>query len=478
MLSERRTNVVATLGPASSDAETIKQLIEAGVNVFRLNFSHGSKEMHRTNIGLIRAEAERLRRPVGVLQDLQGPKIRIATFEDDEVALEEGAAFKLTCDDDSPGDVERVGVTYKNLCQDVKGGDTLLLDDGRLRLQVTAIHGATIHTEVTLGGVLSNNKGINIPGADLSIPALTDKDVEDLLYGAELDVDWVAMSFVRSRDDLLLARHYLARAGSQAKLMAKIEKPGAVERFEEILHEVDGIMVARGDLGVEMPPEQVPLIQKRLIRASLDAGKPVITATQMLESMVHSPTPTRAEASDVANAIYDGTDAVMLSAETAVGEYPVDAVRMMDRIARSVEVDEGYKRGMREHYPTPENTTADAVSLGACEMAFTLGAQLIVTFTSSGTTAQRVSRNRPPVPILAVTPNTRAYRQLAVAWGVVPYLSDDIHSTDEMVAVATETIKKVGLAEPGGRFVITAGVPFGMRGTTNLIRVERFRPQG
>jgi pyruvate kinase len=476
MIAERRTKVVATLGPASSDADTIRRLITAGVNVFRLNFSHGSKETHRTNVGLIREEAARLGRAVGILQDLQGPKIRIATFADGEVVLEPGAAFKLTCDDDSPGDVERVGVTYTNLCQDVKGGDTLLLDDGRLRLEVTGIHGGTIETRVVLGGILSNNKGINIPGADLSIPALTDKDVADLTYGAELDVDWVAMSFVRSRDDLLLARHYLARAGSQAKLMAKIEKPSAVERFDEILHEVDGIMVARGDLGVEMAPEKVPLIQKRLIRASLDAGKPVITATQMLESMVHSPTPTRAEASDVANAIYDGTDAIMLSAETAVGEYPVEAVAMMDRIARSVEADEGYQRDMREHYPTPENTTADAVSLGACEMAFTLNAQLIVTFTSSGTTAQRVSRNRPNVPILAVTPNARAYRQLAVAWGVVPHMSDDIHSTDEMVAVATRTIKTVGLAEPGGRFVITAGVPFGMRGTTNLIRVERYRP--
>ena len=477
MIAQRRTKVVATLGPASSDADTITQLIEAGVNVFRLNFSHGSKETHQTNVGLIRREAQRLGRAVGILQDLQGPKIRIATFAEGEVTLEPDASFKLTCDDDSPGDVERVGVTYKNLCQDVKGGDSLLLDDGRLRLEVTAIRGATIHTKVVLGGVLSNNKGINIPGADLSIPALTDKDVEDLLFGAELDVDWVAMSFVRSRDDLLLARHYLARAGSQAKLMAKIEKPSAVERFDEILHEVDGIMVARGDLGVEMPPERVPLIQKRLIRASLDAGKPVITATQMLESMVHSPTPTRAEASDVANAIYDGTDAIMLSAETAVGEYPVDAVAMMDRIARSVEADEGYQRDMREHYPTPENTTADAVSLGACEMAFTLNAQLIVSFTSSGTTAQRVSRNRPNVPILAVTPNARAFRQLAVAWGVVPYMTDDIHSTDEMVSVATRTIKTVGLAEPGGRFVITAGVPFGMRGTTNLIRVERYRPE-
>ncbi len=476
MTPHRRTKIVATLGPASAHADTIKRLIEAGVDVFRLNFSHGTRDVHRTNIELIRQEARASGHPVGVLQDLQGPKIRVGVFADGSVELTEGSSFDLTCGDDRPGDTSRVGVTYKNLYNDVKVGDTLLLDDGRLALQIEALHGETIKTSVTLGGSLSNNKGINIPGADLSIPALTDKDVEDLLYGAELDVDWVAMSFVRSRDDLLLARHYLARAGSQAKLMAKIEKPSAVERFEEILREVDGVMVARGDLGVEMPPEKVPLIQKRLIRASLDAGKPVITATQMLESMIQNPTPTRAEASDVANAIYDGTDAVMLSAETAVGEYPVEAVAMMDRIARSVEADESYQRNMREHYPTPENTTADAVSLGACQMAFNLSAQLIVTFTSSGTTALRVSRNRPAVPILAITPNDRAFRQLTVAWGVVPHMSEDIHSTDEMVAVASRSIQATGVADPGGRFVITAGVPFGMRGTTNLIRVERYRP--
>ncbi len=476
MKPQRRTKIVATLGPASNSAATIKELITAGVNVFRLNFSHGSKDVHRANIDLIREESSRMGRAVGVLQDLQGPKIRTGVFADGEVTLEEGQDFALTCGDDSPGDADRVGVTYRNLYNDVAVGDALLLDDGRLALQITELRGETIYTRVTLGGVLSNHKGINIPGADLSIPALTDKDVEDLLYGAELKVDWVAMSFVRSRDDLLLARHYLARAGSQAKLMAKIEKPGAVERFEEILREVDGVMVARGDLGVEMPPEKVPLIQKRLIRACLEAGKPVITATQMLESMIHSPTPTRAEASDVANAIYDGTDAVMLSAETAVGDYPVEAVAMMDRIARSVESDEGYQRGMREHYPTPENTTADAVSLGACQMAFNLSAQLIVTFTSSGTTALRVSRNRPGAPILAITPNERALRQLTVAWGVVPHISNDIHTTDEMVEVATHGIMDTGLADPGGRFVITAGVPFGMRGTTNLIRVERYRP--
>ncbi len=472
---KRRTKIVATLGPATSSPEMIAKLIEAGVNVFRLNFSHGSRELHKQNVDLIRQESESLGLSVGVLQDLQGPKIRIATFEDGEVFLEEGQRFDLSCDDDSPGDVNRVGVSYKNLFNDVKVGDPLLLDDGRLSLRVKALQGETIQTEVVLGGKLSNNKGINIPGADLSIPALTDKDVEDLLYGAELDVDWVAMSFVRSRDDLLLARHYLARAGSRAKLMAKIEKPGAVDRFEEILSEVDGVMVARGDLGVEMPPERVPLIQKRLIRACVEAGKPVITATQMLESMIANPTPTRAEASDVANAIYDGTDAVMLSAETAVGEYPEKAVRMMNRIALSVESDSGYQKDMREKYPRPEDTTADAVSLGACQMAFNLSAQVIVSFTSSGSTAMRVSRNRPSAPILAITPNERAYRQLTVVWGVYPVLSNDIHNTDEMVVVANEAIKSVDIGAVGGRFVITAGVPFGMRGTTNLIRVERIK---
>lgn len=476
MKTVRRTKVVATLGPASSSAEIITSLLEAGVNVFRLNFSHGTKEMHRTNIELIRQESKRLGRAVGVLQDLQGPKIRTGKFEGGQVDLEQGATFTLTCGDDAPGTDKRVGVTYRNLSNDVKVGDTLLLDDGRLSLEVTGLKGEDIVTRVVVGGVLSNNKGINIPGADLSIPALTDKDVEDLLYGAELDVDWVAMSFVRSRDDLLLARHYLARAGSQAKLMAKIEKPSAVERFDEILQEVDGVMVARGDLGVEMAPERVPLIQKRLIRACLDAGKPVVTATQMLESMIHNPTPTRAEASDVANAIYDGTDAIMLSAETAVGEYPVEAVAMMDRIARSVEADEGYRRAMREHYPSPDNTTADAVSLAACQMAFNLSAQLIVTFTSSGATALRVARNRPSAPILAITPNERAYRQMTVAWGVVSHMSEDIKNTDEMVEVATVAMRSTELAEPGERFIITAGVPFAMRGTTNLIRVERFRP--
>jgi pyruvate kinase len=471
----RRTKIVATLGPSTNEPGMITDLIDAGVNVFRLNFSHGDRATHQRNAAAIREAAAEAGRPIGILQDLQGPKIRTQTFAEGSVELEEGQRFALTCGDDAPGDRERVGVTYSGLCRDVNGGDVLLLDDGRLSLRVEEIEGSTIHTTVTAGGTLSNNKGINIPGADLSVPALTDKDVDDLMFGAELDVDWVAMSFVRSRDDLLLARHYLARAGSQAKLMAKIEKPGAVERFAEILREVDGVMVARGDLGVEMAPERVPLIQKRLIRQSLEAGKPVITATQMLESMIDAPTPTRAEASDVANAIYDGTDAIMLSGETAVGAYPLNAVKMMNRIATTVELDEGYRHALHEQAPEPEDTTADAVSFGACQMAYSLSAQLIVTFTSSGTTALRVSRNRPDAPILAITPSERAYRQLAVAWGVVPHNSSDIQSTDDMVQVASQAIRETGLAEPGGRFVITAGVPFGLSGSTNLIRVERYR---
>ncbi len=474
-MSHRRTKIVATLGPASSDPDRIRDLVRAGVNVFRLNFSHGTPEVHRTNVDRIRTIAAELDANIGVLQDLQGPKIRVGTFADGEVVLVPGASFALTTGDDRPGDASRVGVTYKGLAQDVEAGDALLLDDGRLVLRVVDVVGETIQTEVTLGGVLSNNKGINIPNADLSIPALTDKDVEDLKFGAALDVDWVAMSFVRSRDDLLLARHFLAREGSSAKLMAKIEKPSAVDRFTEILREVDGVMVARGDLGVEMPPEKVPQIQKQLIRECLHAGKPVVTATQMLESMITNPTPTRAEASDVANAIYDGTDGVMLSAETAVGKYPVAAVAMMDRIARTVEADKAYIAERRAYTLGSDETTADAVSKSACDMAYALSASLIVSFSASGATAQRVARHRPSAPILVITPAERAFRQLAIVWGVLPHLSEDIATTDEMVTVAEKVIRERSLIEPGSRYVITAGVPFGMRGTTNMIRVERLK---
>lgn len=475
MENHKRTKIIATLGPATNNPKSIAELIEAGVDLFRLNFSHGTKDDHKKSISYIRKEGKRLGKPIGVLQDLQGPKIRVMTFKKTSIELKEGDSFNLTCDDDSPGDKKRVGVTYKNLCNDVKVDDALLLDDGRLGLKVIGVTGNTIETVVTLGGTLSNNKGINLPRVELSIPALTDKDIDDLLVGVELEVDWVAISFVRSRDDLLLARHYLARAGSKAKIIAKIEKPKAVERFEEILEQADGIMVARGDLGVELEPELVPIIQKKLINLAIESGKPVITATQMLESMITSPNPTRAEASDVANAIYDGTDAIMLSAETAVGKYPVKAVKMMTRIIKSVEADEEYQKVMREHYPKPLGSVSDAISRSACRLVFELSASSIVTFTSSGNTATNVARNRPAAPILTMTPNESVCRQLMLVWGVTPYLGKDVTNTDEMVEYSSRALKKLGLIEKGDIFVITAGVPFGQRGTTNLIRVERLK---
>lgn len=315
----RATKIVATLGPASRNPDTLRRMIDAGMSVARINFSHGDRDDHRASVELIRAIAAEKGRAIGILQDLQGPKIRVARFEDEGgILLEPGDLFSITMDNE-PGNKQRVGTTYKGLAADVRPGMTLLLDDGNLALRVLKVLEGEVQTRVLVGGPLKNNKGINVPEAELSVPALSDKDVSDLEFGAELGADWVALSFVRSRDDLLLARHYLNRLGSRARLMAKIEKPQAVERFEEVLAEADGIMVARGDLGVEMRPEQVPALQKRMIRLCREAGKPVIAATQMLESMVHAPRPTRAEASDVANAIYDGTDAVMLSAESAVG---------------------------------------------------------------------------------------------------------------------------------------------------------------
>ncbi|HGY10035.1 MAG TPA: pyruvate kinase [Oceanithermus profundus] len=475
MLS-KRTKIVATLGPASRAPEVLARMIAAGLDVVRLNFSHGRPDDHRSTVQAVRDAAERAERPVAILQDLQGPKIRVGRFAEGQVVLEPGQPFVLTTADVS-GDAHKVSVSYKGLVGDVEPGQQLLLDDGRLRLRVERVDHAAgeIHTVVELGGALSDHKGINIPGADLSIPAVTDKDIEDLALGAELGVDWVAVSFVRSRDDLLLARHYMNRLGHEAKLMAKIEKPGAVQRFDEILAEADGVMVARGDLGVEMPPEEVPIVQKRLIRRTRAAGKPVITATQMLESMIHAPNPTRAEASDVANAIFDGSDAVMLSAETAVGEYPVEAVAMMARVARAVEGSPEYQNAQRIQRPEPEHNTQDAIALAATEVAESLPAKVVVVFTASGSSLWRVARYRPGVPVLALTPNARVRRQLVLASGVYTALAPDPTSTDEMVAEAVDYVKRAGLAEAGDRIVITAGVPFGVRGSTNMVWVEQVK---
>jgi len=467
-----RTGIIATLGPASANPETISKLIDSGVNVFRLNFSHGDQETHKKNVKIIRSQARNLERPIGILQDLQGPKIRVQRFAEGSIELHQGQEFILDCAFTDDGDEKRVGVSYSGLCLDVTQGERLLLDDGRLELKVKQVKEHQIKTMVVRGGKLSNHKGINLPGCDLKIPALSDKDVDDMRCGAELDVDWIAVSFVRNRDDILLARHYMQRFSSKAKLMAKIEKPSAVDRFEDILEAVDGVMIARGDLGVELSAAKVPIIQKRLIRMCREAGKPVVTATQMLESMISNPTPTRAEASDVANAIYDGTDSVMLSAETAVGEFPIESVKIMNEIALSVESDEGYQRDMREQMVEVEHTVADSVAHAACQMARDIGATVIVTFSSSGATALRVARQRTSTRVLAVTPNILACRQLSIAWGVHAFESKSIHSSDEMVAEANRCILAVGVAKPGDRYVITAGVPFGISGTTNLIRAE------
>ncbi|KQR15631.1 pyruvate kinase [Deinococcus sp. Leaf326] len=470
---ERATKIVATIGPASRSPEVLSRMMDMGLNVVRMNFSHGDQEDHRQTFQMVRELAAQKNLPIGILQDLQGPKIRVARFAEGKVTLAQGDRFTITMDD-VEGDHTRVGSTYKGLALDVHPGMTLLLDDGNMALKVEGVRGNDVLTTVMVGGVLKNNKGINVPEADLSVPALSDKDVSDMEFGASLGVDWVALSFVRSRDDLLLARHYLARFGSRAKLMAKIEKPQAVDRFEDILREVDGIMVARGDLGVEMRAEQVPTIQKRIIRMCREQGKPVITATQMLESMIGLPRPTRAEASDVANAIYDGTDAVMLSAESAAGLYPVESVAMMDRIAREAEGSEHYQM-LQQQQVIDTELAQDSIAFAACSIGEKLDAPAIVTFTSTGGAAARIAKYRPPLAILALTPNEQTRNQLTLSWGVVPMLSEDPSDTDDMVRIANDELKKSGLADVTDRYVITAGVPFGVRGTTNMLRVERLR---
>ncbi len=468
----RKTKIVATLGPASQQSEQIKALIQAGVNVFRLNFSHGSHADHRQSVAKIRQISSDLQVQVGILQDLQGPKIRVGTFKDGAVYLDNGQTFKLYADKNKTGDVDGIGISYPQLWQDVKVDDVLLLDDGKISLQVAEINDSTLVCRVLLGGELSNHKGINVPSADLSIAAVTEKDRADLALGAELDVDWVALSFVRSADDLKLARQYLNEHLSSAKLMAKIEKPGAIKNFKAILKHADGIMVARGDLGVELSTEQVPLLQKKLIQQAREKGKPVVTATQMLESMIEQPTPTRAEANDVANAIFDGTDAVMLSAETATGDFPLEAVQTMARIAETVEQDDSYRAHIDQHKVAVQKNTPDAVSTAACQVASILNAEVMCCFSSSGATALRVARNRMVTPVIAISPHQKSCRQLTLSWGIHPVLNDQAKSTDAMVAVSNAVIAESDMAKIGDTYVITAGVPFGQSGTTNLIRVE------
>lgn len=462
--------IVATLGPASADRATIAALVNAGADVFRLNFSHGTHADHKERLDLIRSVESELGRPIGVLLDLQGPKLRVGTFANGPVLLVEGAPFRLDLDRERPGDAQRAPLPHPEIFAALQPGVELLLDDGRLRLKVERCGPDFADTIVVNGGMLSDRKGVNVPGVVLPLSALTKKDHADLDYGLTLGIDWIALSFVQRAEDI---REVKAIVQGRAGIVAKLEKPAAIEALDAILAETDAVMVARGDLGVEMPAAQVPAIQKRIVRACRQLGKPVIVATQMLESMVSAPVPTRAEASDVATAIYDGADAVMLSAESASGKFPVESVQMMDRIIRETEVDPHYRDAIEASHTKPAPNTADAIGWAARSIAGLLDVAALVAYTSSGSSALRMARERPRAPIVGMTPLRGTARRLALVWGVNPVLCHDVASVAEMTEVATATVSRMGFASSGQTVVIAAGMPFGTAGTTNLLRIAQ-----
>lgn len=465
------TKIIATLGPATTTAELIRQLIQAGVDVFRLNASHGTPEWREEMVRLVRAESAGNAFPVGILLDLQGPKIRLGRFEGGSALLEEGSEFVITTEE-IEGDATAASTTYKDFARDVKSGDRVLLADGALELKVLDADGVKARCRVVRGGVVSDKKGINLPGAQLSTPSLTRRDMEILQAGLELGIDLVALSFVRRSSDILRLRLFLEEKGANIPIVAKIEKPEAVENLKDILAETDGVMVARGDLGVECPMEKVPFIQKSIIEQARRAGKFVITATQMLESMIENPFPTRAEVSDVANAIYDGTDAVMLSGETSVGKFPVEAVRVMDRTAHEAELSLG-RLGFRELPRRDSVTHAEIVADAAFHAARLAGAQAIVVFSASGASARLVARYRPPVPIFTFTPSSPAARSLSVVYGVHAIPQPHVSSTDEMMALMDRVLLERGLVKPRDAVVFVAGQPIGRPGTTNMMKLHR-----
>lgn len=469
MRRQHRTKIVATLGPGTGDPASIEALFNAGVDVFRLNFSHGAYEGHKERLDAIRALEQRSARPIAVMMDLQGPKLRIGTFKDGPIELEEGAEFRLDLDT-KEGDGTRVTLPHPEIFAALEPGADLLLDDGKVRLTVETCGADFANCTVAVGGPLSERKGVNVPGVLLPLSALTDKDRADLDYGLSLGVDWVALSFVQRPEDIEEAR---ALIQGKAAILAKLEKPSAIAALDAIVAASDAVMVARGDLGVEMPPEDVPVLQRRIIHACRLAGKPVVVATQMLDSMVERPVPTRAEASDVATAVYSGADAVMLSAETAVGDYAVESVEMMNRIIVRVERDPAYVEGLATQHPDPESTTADAIANAAAQMAETLGVNAIATYTTSGSTTLRIARERPVAPILGLTPRDDTARMLSIVWGVHAARVPDARDLDDMSMTATHQAKIDGFGVDGDRIVITAGVPFSTPGKTNLIRIAR-----
>ena len=467
----RRTKIVATVGPASSTSEVLTRLFNAGADVFRLNFSHGSHEEHAARIALIREIEGKSGRPIGILADVQGPKLRVGRFGGGRVHLQTGQQFRLDLNP-TPGDARRVNLPHPEIIEAAAIGTTLLLDDGKLRLRVARKREDHLECDIVVGGPLSDRKGVNVPDVVLPIPALTVKDREDMAFALEHGVDYIGLSFVQRAEDVAEAREI---AAGRAWIMTKLEKPQALDNLDAILKLSDAVMVARGDLGVELPPEEVPLAQKRIVRAARTNGIPVVVATQMLESMISAPAPTRAEASDVATAVFDGADAVMLSAETAAGQYPYEAVNIMDRIVARVEQDPGWRAIIEASRPTPEHSSADAIAAAARQIAHTIEARAIAAFTSSGGTALRIARERPESPVLGLTPDPATARRLAIAWGVHAIVTADVHSMTEAVSKAVRIAHQEGFAELGEEIVVAAGVPFGKRGTTNALRVADVR---
>ena len=465
----RRAKIVATLGPASSSYDQLRAIIEAGVDVARMNLSHGSYDVHEQIYRDVRKAASDLGKSVGVFVDLQGPKIRLARFKDGPVLLEKGATFKITIDD-VEGDVNICGTTFKGLPQDVNVGDFLLIDDGKVKLRAVGVTDTTVTTEVEIPGQVSNNKGINLPGVAVNVPALSEKDEDDLRWGLKLGVDMVALSFVRNASDIERVHEIMREEGRKIPVIAKIEKPQAVENLEEIIDAFDAIMVARGDLGVELPLEQVPLVQKRAVELARRWAKPVIVATQMLESMISASIPTRAETSDVANAVLDGADALMLSGETSVGSFPVETVSTMARIIQSTE-ENGLSR--IPELGTKPHTQGGAVSFAAMEIAELLGSKFVCVFTEGGDSLRRISRLRSAVPVLSFTPNEQTARELSLVWGAKTYIVPKVAHTDGMFEQVDKSVLEQGMCKIGDEVVVVAGTPPGVSGSTNTLRVHK-----
>jgi pyruvate kinase len=468
MRRHRNAKIVATLGPSSSTLETIQRLVEVGADVFRLNFSHGTHEDHRRRYDIIRTVERQIGRPIGVLADLQGPKLRLGTFADGRVQLATNDKFELDLDG-GPGSQARVSLPHPEIFKALSPGVQLLLDDGKVRLEVEKCNAGHAWTRILVGGALSDRKGVSVVGAILPLSPLTEKDRVDLAYALDLGVDWVALSFVQHPQDVEELRGIV---GDRAGVMSKLEKPSAIQHLDEIVERSDAVMVARGDLGVEMAPEEVPPIQRRIVRACRQAGKPSIVATQMLESMINVPTPTRAEASDVASAIYHGADAVMLSAESASGQFPLEAVAMMDRIIRVAENDREYYRPMNDAArPKPAATIPDVICAGIREATRLLPIAAVVTYTTSGTSSLRAARERPSAPILSMAPSVRVARRMVLGWGLHSVEVPQIASVDEMSAYACKAVIDEGFAAKGDTIVVAAGTPVGVSGTTNTLKV-------